>query len=238
MKKKLSVLLLALTLTAAMVLPGCSNDTDDPDPTNTTDPVTSITVATDATWPPFEYIDTDSNQIVGFDIDLMNAIAEKAGIEVEFVNVEWDPLLAGVAQGTYDAAISSITIKPDRLESMDFSDPYFVAGQIIVVPADNTTITGPDNLSGSVGVQSGTTGDDEVTALDTVDEVVRYDEIGLAFAALLNGQLDAVVCDTPVAEGYVSTYSDDLKTVGEVLTTEEYGIACWCSLSAGISLLR
>jgi ABC-type amino acid transport substrate-binding protein len=70
-----------------------------------------IKIATDATWPPFEYVD-ESNNIVGFDIDLMNAIAQKEGLNVEYINVGFDPLLAGMAVGTYDAAISSITIKP------------------------------------------------------------------------------------------------------------------------------
>jgi polar amino acid transport system substrate-binding protein len=182
-----------------------------------------IRVATDATWPPFEYVDTATGKIVGFDIDLFDAIAERAGLDVEYVNVEWDPLLAGIAQGTYDAAISSITIRPDRLEKMNFSDPYYVAGQIIVV-LTSSNITGPDDLSGkSVGVQTGTTGDYEVQETEGAI-AVGYDEIGLAFVALMTGQIDAVVCDTPVASGDVKKY-DELKTVGEVLTTEEYGIA-------------
>ena len=209
--KRLLWLLMATILVAGLILPGCSGDTG------------KIRVATDATWPPFEYVDTQTNEIVGFDIDLFNAIAEKAGLEVEWINVEWDPLLAGVAQGTYDAAISSITIKEERKEDMDFSDPYYVAGQIIVAKTDSD-ITGAAGLVGKkVGVQSGTTGDDEVSAMDGV-EVTGYDEIGMAFVALMNNQVDAVVCDTPVASGYVNKY-DTLKTVGEVLTTEEYGIA-------------
>ncbi|MDD2471672.1 MAG: basic amino acid ABC transporter substrate-binding protein [Dehalococcoidales bacterium] len=209
--KRLLWLLMATILVAGLILPGCSGDTG------------KIRVATDATWPPFEYVDTQTNEIVGFDIDLFNAIAEKAGLEVEWINVEWDPLLAGVAQGTYDAAISSITIKEERKADMDFSDPYYVAGQIIVAKTDSD-ITGAAGLVGKkVGVQSGTTGDDEVSAMDGV-EVTGYDEIGMAFVALMNNQVDAVVCDTPVASGYVNKY-DTLKTVGEVLTTEEYGIA-------------
>lgn len=209
--KRLLWLLMATILVAGLILPGCSGDTG------------KIRVATDATWPPFEYVDTQTNEIVGFDIDLFNAIAEKAGLEVEWINVEWDPLLAGVAQGTYDAAISSISIKEERKADMDFSDPYYVAGQIIVAKTDSD-ITGAAGLVGKkVGVQSGTTGDDEVSAMDGV-EVTGYDEIGMAFVALMNNQVDAVVCDTPVASGYVNKY-DTLKTVGEVLTTEEYGIA-------------
>jgi polar amino acid transport system substrate-binding protein len=209
--KRLLWLLMATILVAGLILPGCSGDTG------------KIRVATDATWPPFEYVDTQTNEIVGFDIDLFNAIAEKAGLEVEWINVEWDPLLAGVAQGTYDAAISSITIKEERKADMDFSDPYYVAGQIIVAKTDSD-ITGAAGLVGKkVGVQSGTTGDDELSAMDGV-ELTGYDEIGMAFVALMNNQVDAVVCDTPVASGYVNKY-DTLKTVGEVLTTEEYGIA-------------
>jgi len=183
-----------------------------------------IRVATDATWPPFESVNTTTREIVGFDIDLFDAIAERANLDVEYVNVAWDPLLAGMAQGTYDAAISSITIKPDRLAKMNFSHPYYVAGQIIVTLNSSTNITGPETLSGkSVGVQTGTTGDDEAKSINGTT-VVGYDEIGLAFVALMTNQIDAVICDTPVASGYVDKY-DTLKTVGEVLTTEQYGIA-------------
>jgi len=181
-------------------------------------------VATDATWKPFEYVNTTTREIVGFDIDLFDAIAERANLDVEYVNVAWDPLLAGMAQGTYDAAISSITIKPDRLAKMNFSHPYFTAGQIITTLKSNTDITGSETLSGkSVGVQTGTTGDDLATSINGTD-VKRYDEIGLAFVALMTNVIDAVICDNPVAYGYVAKY-DTLKNVGEVMSSEEYGIA-------------
>ncbi len=213
--KRLLWLLLVGIIVVGLLLTGCGGDGGD---------TGAISVATDATWPPFEYIDTETREIVGFDIDLFDAIAERAGLEVEYVNVEWDALLAGMAQGTYDAAISSITIRPDRQEQMNFSIPYYVAGQIIVTLTSNTDITGPETLSGkSVGVQSGTTGDYEAQEIPGVT-VVGYDEIGLAFVAMMAGQIDAVICDTPVAYGYVDKY-DILMTVGEVLTTEEYGIA-------------
>ena len=183
-----------------------------------------IRVATDATWPPFEYIDTETGEIIGFDIDLFDAIAERADLDVEYVDVAWDPLLAGMAEGTYDAAISSITITPDRAKNMNFSHPYFTAGQIITTLKSNTDITGPETLSGkSVGVQTGTTGDDLATSINGTD-VKRYDEIGLAFVALMTNQIDAVICDNPVAYGYVAKY-DTLKNVGEVMTSEQYGIA-------------
>ena len=185
---------------------------------------TKYIIATDATWPPFEYVD-EQNQIVGFDIDLMNAIAEEAGIEIEYQNVGFDPLLAGMAQGTYDAAISSITILPDRAENMLFSDPYYVAGQMIVVEKNNTSITGEDSLRGKrLGAQLGTTG--EALANDVQGASVKsYNQIGLAIQDLLNGQIDAVICDTPIAEGYANKNTSTLKIVGGSLTTESYGVA-------------
>jgi len=129
-----------------------------------------------------------------------------------------------MAQGTYDAAISSITILPDRQKDMLFSNPYYGAGQIIVVQKSNTTITGKNNLNGEVGAQLGTTGAVEVEKIAGAT-LVNYDDIGLAFQALMNGQVNAVVCDNPVAAKYVVTNPDDLKIVGTVFTDEFYGIA-------------
>jgi polar amino acid transport system substrate-binding protein len=183
-----------------------------------------IRVATDATWFPFEYVDAETGEIVGFDIDVMNAIAERANLDIEFVNVGWDPLLAGMAQGTYDCAISSITITAERAQAMLFSDPYFTAGQIVVVLKSNTTFTSKNNLTGEVGAQLGTTGAMEVEKLTGVT-LKTYDEIGLAFQDLMNGQISAVICDAPVAKGYVAANPDKLKTIGEMFTTEQYGVA-------------
>lgn len=184
-----------------------------------------VQVATDATWPPFEYIDESTNEIVGFDIDLMKAIAERAGIEVEFVNVGWDALLAGVATCQYDAAISAMTITPERAKEFLFTEPYFEAGQIVSVRLENTDINSKDDLSGKVvGAQIGTTGAIEVEKIDGAT-LRTYDDVGLAFQALLNGQIDAVVADNPLALAYVGQNEDQLKTVGEVFTEENYGIA-------------
>lgn len=182
-------------------------------------------VATDATWPPFEVIDEATKEIIGFDIDVMEAIAERGGFEVEFVNVGWDPLLAGMAQCQYDAAISAMTITEERKKSFLFSDPYFEAGQIVTVQSDNTEIMGKDDLVGkTVGAQIGTTGAIEIEKIDGAN-LKTYDDIGLAFQDLMNGQIDAIVADNPLALGYVGANPADLKTVGPVFTDESYGIA-------------
>jgi len=184
-----------------------------------------IRVATDATLPPFENVDDQSKQIVGFDIDLMNAIAEKEGLEVEYVNVAWDSLLAGMAQCQYDAAISAMTITEERKKNFSFTEPYFAAGQVVTVAADNEDIKSKDDLAGKVvGVQLGTTGDIEAQKIEGAT-VKNYDDVGLAFQDLLNGQIDAVIADNPLALGYVGENPDKLKTVGEVFTDEYYGIA-------------
>ncbi|XUW99610.1 MAG: basic amino acid ABC transporter substrate-binding protein [Dehalogenimonas sp.] len=221
--KKFTWLVVAIVAMLALALPGCSNGGTTTTPT-TTGPL-KIRVATDATWAPFEYVNETTKKIEGFDIDLLNAIAAKANLEIEYINVGFDPLLAGMAQGTYDAAISSITITPERAQQMLFSDPYFTAGQMITVKLNNTTITGQASLAGKkIGAQLGTTG--EVLAKDIPNATVRsYDEIGLAFQDLLNGQIDAVICDTPIANNYVQKNATALKTVGSALSTEDYGIA-------------
>jgi polar amino acid transport system substrate-binding protein len=182
-------------------------------------------VATDATWPPFEVVDENTKEIIGFDIDLMNAIAERGGFEIEFVNVGWDPLLAGMAQCQYDAAISAMTITEERKESFLFSEPYFEAGQVVTVQTGNTDIMSKDDLVGkTVGAQIGTTGAIEVEKIEGAN-LKTYDDIGLAFQDLLNGQIDAIVADNPLALGYVGANPQDLMTVGPVFTDENYGVA-------------
>ena len=233
MKRLLMNVVVGLML-ASLVLTACGSKAT---PTPTSAPVPTATpvptavpmikaiVAMDATWPPFESIDEATKDIVGFDVDLMKAIAEKGGFEVEFVNVSWDPLLAGMAQCQYDAAISAMTITEERKKSFMFSEPYFSAGQIVTVGVDNADIKSKDDLVGkTVGAQLGTTGAIETEKMSGVT-LKTYDDIGLAFQDLINNQIDAVVADNPLALGYVGENPDKLKVVGEAFTDEFYGIA-------------
>jgi polar amino acid transport system substrate-binding protein len=185
----------------------------------------TVVVATDATWPPFEMVNESSKELEGFDIDLMNAVAEEAGLQIEYQNVAFDALLAGMATCQYDAAISAMTITPERLEDFAFSDPYFAAGQVVTVRADETEITGKDNLAGkAVGAQIGTTG--AIQGQEIAGETFKtYDDIGLAFQDLMNGQIDAVIADNPLALQYVGANEGTLKVVGDIFTDEFYGIA-------------
>jgi polar amino acid transport system substrate-binding protein len=188
----------------------------------------SITVATDATWPPMEFVDPESGELVGFDIDLINRIAEEAGFEVEIQNTAWDGIFAGLGAGQYDAVISSVTITAERQESMDFSEPYINAGQVLIVQQSTSGVTTLEDLRGEqVGAQIGTTGAIEIQNMDGV-ELRTYDEIGLAIEDLANGRISGVVADTPIAANYAlqnEEYSETLKIVGEPFTNEFYGIA-------------
>ncbi len=181
-------------------------------------------IPTDATWPPFEYIDTATGEIVGFDIDLFNEISKRVGINSKYVNVTWDPLLAGIAQGTYKISISAITIKESRFDRMDFSEPYYTSGQVLVVRSDEKAIQSLSDCTGkTVGCESGTTADDMINAEGGI-KCAAYDDLGVGFTALINRQIDAVLCDEPLALAYINK-GYELKTVGEIMTNESYGIA-------------
>lgn len=185
----------------------------------------TVTIGTNAEYPPFEYVD-EAGEITGFDIDLMNAIAAEAGFEFEFVNTRWDGIFVALASGEFDAVISAATITAERAETVDFSDPYFNAGQMITVRADETEIMTDADLAGKkVGVQLGTTGDIWLTE-ETGAEVVRFDENTLAFQAVANGDVDAAVADGPTAIDIVKANPEmELKVLDGVYTDEEYGIA-------------
>ena len=190
---------------------------------------TKITIASDATFPPMEMVDTNKN-IVGFDIDLMNAAAKAGGFTVEFKNTAWDGIFAGLDNGKYDAVMSSVTITDERKKTMDFSLPYINAGQILTVRADSNAMTLDDLKGKTVGAQIGTTGAFEIDKVKAADKITEktYDEIGLAFEDLSNGRIDGVVVDNPTAASYAlqnDKYKGKLKTVGTPFTEEYYGVA-------------
>jgi len=188
--------------------------------------IKKIVVATDATWPPMEMVDANKN-IVGFDIDFLNAVAKEAGFQAEFKNTAWDGIFGGLDLGKYDAVISSVTITEERQKTFDFSLPYINAGQVLIVPKDLKGVTTLADMKGKkVGAQIGTTGSMEVKKVSGI-ELKNYDEIGLAFEDMASGRIHGVVCDTPVAADYAlqrAEYKERFMIVGEPFTEESYGI--------------
>lgn len=184
-----------------------------------------ITVASDATWPPMEMIDKNKN-LVGFNIDYMNAVAKEAGFKAIIKNTAWDGIFAGVEVGKYDAIISSVTITDKRKKAMDFSIPYVNVGQVLVVPVASPAKVIADLKGKKLGAQIGTTGAMEIKKVKGV-ELKSYDELGLTFEDMATGRIDGIVCDTPIAANYAlqkASYKGKFKIVGKPFTEENYGI--------------
>jgi polar amino acid transport system substrate-binding protein len=209
-----------LTLACLLVLlTGCADKKEPPESGRTV-----LRVGTDATYPPFEMINTETGKPQGFDIDLMDAICQVEGWTPEFVVTPFDGIIAGLTNHKYDAVISAMTITPQRSVVVDFSHPYYAAGQTIAVPLTDSTTKSTADLRGKrVGVQLGTTGELMAKRLEGV-EVFSYDNIGAAFIDMANGNLDAVLNDYPTTLRYIKVHHD-AKTVGKLLSSEFYGIA-------------
>lgn len=166
----------------------------------------------------------EGDELEGFDIDLGKALAEEMGVDVEFKDTAWDGIIPSLLSGQFDMIMSSMTITEERKKEVDFSDPYFNAGQVIAVRTDDDSIKTLDDLIGkTVAVQIGTTGDLKISEVEGVN-IQRFNTIVDAFMELKNGRADAVFNDLPVAQDYVNK-GEPVKIVGEPLTEEFYGIA-------------
>lgn len=183
-------------------------------------------VATDNGYVPFEFIDEDSGDLVGFDIDLITALAEEADIEIEFEVLEFDGIVAGVSSGRFDIAIAGMTITEEREESIDFTQPYYEAGLILAVLDDNDEIESIDDVDGKVvATRTGSTSQEYLDA-NTDAKAEAFPAIIEAYQNVLAGRADAVLYDLPNVEYYSEKEAGgELKTVGEKLTGEDYGIA-------------
>lgn len=185
-----------------------------------------VTVASDIAYPPFEF--NKNGEPTGFDIDLMNAIAKKANLEVEYENVRFDSIIQGLGNNQYDAAISAMTINAQREKQIDFSEPYFNADQSLLVESDSDIQSTDDLADATVGVQIGTTGAAEAQKLEQdgkIAQVRTFNVVTDAFNALQNGQVDAVINDFPVSADRASKSDGELEIVENIPTGEQYGIA-------------
>jgi len=182
-----------------------------------------LVMATNAEFPPYEFYDGD--KIVGIDAEIAQAIADELGMELEIEDIAFDSIIPEIVSGKADMALAGMTVTEDRKASVDFSDTYATASQMIIVKEDSK-IAGPDDLKGvTVGVQLGTTGDIYVSDLEADGTTVeRYNKGFEAVQALSQGKIDAVVIDGEPAKTFVSE-SEGLKILDEAFTVEEYAIA-------------
>ena len=209
--------ILALALAAMMIFAfaGCAKEAADVD-------AAKLTVATNAEFPPFEYL--ENGEMVGAEIDMAYALAEKLGVEIEISNIDFDAALTGAATGKYDMAISGITANDERRKNMNFSDNYYMASQAIIVTADSEIAAAADLAGKTISCQEGTTGEQYILA-DENYKVQSYKTGAEAISALVAGKVDAVVIDDAVARALSEAQNGATKVLDEALTEEAYAIA-------------
>lgn len=185
----------------------------------------TVTFATNADFPPMEFVDRD-DRITGYAVDYMQAAGMLAGFRAEFTKVAWADLESGLQDGQYDAICSSTSITEERKLHFDFSEPYYTISQALLVRY-RYKMPGPGNLTEMrIGVQAGSTGDTLAQTLENIT-VKPYDDIKNGIDDLLAKRLEGVLCDDPVAYYYASTKFNRLLQVNEfpeIRTSEDYGI--------------
>ena len=218
---------------AAMLLAACGKKEAPPAPAPVASapapaPAKVYVVGTDAAYAPFES-QNEKGEIVGFDIEVVQAVAKKAGIEIKFVNTPWEGIFNALGQGDRDMIVSAVTITAERKGTMDFSDPYFDAQQLIAVKQTSKIAKFADLKKLKVGVQTGTTGDEAVTKLlgKNSTAIKRFESTPLALKELESGGVDAVVADNGVVVHYVANNpGGKFKMVADKdFVPEQYGIA-------------
>ena len=240
-----------VAIAAALVLSGCASkkSTAATSPTSAAaaagDPASLVpaaiktagvlNIASDASYAPNEFFDTDGKTIIGMDVDLGKAIAAKLGLKANFQNVTFDNIIPGLAGGKYDLGMSSFTDTKEREKTVDFVT-YFSAGESLIVPKGNPKkVTGPDlSLCGlTIAVEKGTTEESEVPALskactDAGKKAVTAlssDDQNAANLALTSGRADVGSADSPVAEYAVKQSSGAFEIAGKSYEDAPYGIA-------------
>lgn len=223
--KKLFAVLLAAMMLLAMV--ACGNDTSDPTPTPDPTPDTkTLYMATEGTFPPYEYYDGD--KLVGIDVDVANAIAEKLGMKLEVVDIAFDSIVSGVQAGKYDMGMAGMTVNEERLEKVNFSDSYATGIQVVIVK-EGGKVKSLDDMAADgvvIGTQSGTTGF-LFASDDFGDEKVKgFAKTTDAVEALKNGQVDCVMLDNEPAKALVAANPDaGLSILDTAYANEDYAIA-------------
>jgi ABC-type amino acid transport substrate-binding protein len=220
-KTRLWVLVALVGLLAtAMIAAGCGDDDEEGELGLIQEG--QLLVGTDTPFRPFEI--GQPPDITGYDIDVVNEVADRIGLEVEYQDTSFDTIFRDTAQGKFDMAVAASTITDERERTVDFSDPYYEANQSLVVAEGETDIASQEDLGGAtVGAQDGTTG--EAYANDETDaaEVRGFPEGPDAVNALSVGQVDAVIIDQPFAEEAVEKQGG-VEIAEEIVTKELYGI--------------
>lgn len=181
-----------------------------------------LTMATNAAFPPYEYY--DGSEIVGIDVEIAQAIADKLGLTLKVEDMEFDSIITAVQTGKADIGLAGMTVTEDRLKSINFSDSYATGIQVVIVNEDSD-IASLDDLAGKkIGVQLATTGD--IYASDEFGEenVEKYNKGADAVMSLLSGKIDAVIIDNEPAKAFVAA-NEGIRIIETEYAVEDYA-AC------------
>lgn len=224
MKKRklfLSVFVLAVV---SFVLAACGSSDDSSSGSDSDGGKKKITGGTEATFAPFESLD-DKGNIVGIDVDILDAISEELGIEYELKHVGWDPVFEKVRSGELDFGASGITVTKKRLESFDFTDPYYEATQVIVVKEDSPITSAKDLEGKKISVQINTTGHEAAKKLygETNKNISAFENLPLAIQKVIDGATDAAIGDNAVVAEYLKNNPNKgLKVIEDDAFDKEY----------------
>jgi polar amino acid transport system substrate-binding protein len=181
-----------------------------------------LIVGSSATYRPFAY-ETPSKEIVGYDVDIIKAVAQKAGLQIKIVNTPWTGIFAALNNGDADLVISGVTINDKRKQSYDFTAPYFEARQLIAVQQASTVKSLKDLAGKKVGVVTGSTGDDIASREfgKTNTDIRRFESTPVVISELVNSGVDAAIGDNGVIAFRVQEHKQ-LKTVSDANFPKEY----------------
>ncbi len=222
MKKKMAL----LSLVTALGLTACDQNNTQATGSNDATDSKVYKVGVDNTYPPFEF--TQNGKLVGIDVDLINAIAKDQDFNIEIEQMDFSGIIPAMQAKMLDIGMGGMSITDKRKETVDFSDPYFAAGVSLVVADNNQDINSLDDLSGKkVVVKNGTVG--AAFANSHNDEygysIIQVSDSASMFQEVTNGTADALMEDYPVISYAIATGGLKLKTVGERLTGDNYGIS-------------
>lgn len=225
--KKLRRSGLAVLAAAGLVLgvTACGSDSPGDEEASSGDSRATYTVATDSSFVPFEF--EENGEHVGFDIDIINAIADEAGFDVDLRVTNFEGIIPGLQTGSYDIAIAGITITERRAQTIDFSNPYYRSGTRIGVPVDNDDIESLDDLDGrTVATRLGSAPLDYLQENVPGAKALPFEQLDQMYLAVEGGSADAVFYDAPNLDHYISTTGGgNLKAVGDLYEPQYYGIA-------------
>lgn len=223
--KKVGILVVLMLFTLSLA--ACGGGESDEKTAATDENAEKLIVGVDTSFVPFEYLNQETGKYEGFDIDLWSEIAKEIGVEYELQPMDFNGLIPALQSGSIDAALAAMTIKAEREEKVDFSIPYYDAGLLVLVRADEENIKSVDDLAGKVvATKTGTTSYNYSMAIKGVGKVVPFPNIDGAYMELGNKGADAVVFDSPNVLYYAANKGKGkVKPVGDILQAEQYGIA-------------